>query len=89
MTTCCGCRDDEAYKSGECFCLCHTRDHQSNFAAAPLERAARGAPRLSMATTCGKAGPEERFGNRVMRKPGDSSASERLDSSERRQRGIT
>jgi hypothetical protein len=34
MTTCCGCRDDEAYKYGECFCLCHTRSHQN--ATAPL-----------------------------------------------------
>lgn len=25
---CCQCGDDEAYKYGECFCLCHTRDHQ-------------------------------------------------------------
>ena len=25
---CCPCRDDEAYKYGECFCLCHTRTHQ-------------------------------------------------------------
>lgn len=25
---CCGCKDDEPYKYGECFCLCHTRSHQ-------------------------------------------------------------
>lgn len=27
---CCQCADDEAYKYGECFCLCHTRGFQSN-----------------------------------------------------------
>jgi len=26
---CCGCIDDEAHKYGECFCLCHTANHQS------------------------------------------------------------
>lgn len=25
---CCPCKDDEAHKYGECFCLCHTRSHQ-------------------------------------------------------------
>lgn len=25
---CCGCMGDEAYKHSECFCRCHTADHQ-------------------------------------------------------------
>lgn len=27
---CCYCADDEAYKYGECFCLCHTRGFSPN-----------------------------------------------------------
>ena len=30
---CCGCADDEAHKCAECFCLCHTRDDQSEVEA--------------------------------------------------------
>jgi hypothetical protein len=30
---CCSCRDDEAYKYGECFCLCHTRNNQDEVEA--------------------------------------------------------
>lgn len=29
VSRCCECRDDEAYKYGECFCRCHTRSYQS------------------------------------------------------------
>jgi hypothetical protein len=27
MFSCCGCKDDEAWKCAECFCSCHTYAH--------------------------------------------------------------